>query len=93
LAYVTVANGDWEIRLREAQSGWERTIFSQPSGAIRDLTFSPDGQHIAFSSGGAIWITGVNGETAKALVHQNGAIAESPTFLTAMDTRRYSKLA
>ena len=57
-AYVS---GESEIRLRDAQSGWEKPI-ARAAGRVSEVVFSPDGQRVAYVSGGFIWVAGLNNE-------------------------------
>jgi serine/threonine protein kinase len=70
-AYVTERTGSPEIRLRDAQSGWERRVarpadFSGTTLSFSDLMFSPDGQRVAYTrttaDGDAIWVSSPSGE-------------------------------
>jgi dipeptidyl aminopeptidase/acylaminoacyl peptidase len=70
-AYVTGRNGAPEIHLRDAQSGWERKVaktsdFSGPTLSFSQLTFSPEGQRIAYTrttpEGDSIWVSSASGE-------------------------------
>lgn len=72
-AYVTEQNGTPEIRLRDAQSGWERKV-ARPSDfpgatiSLSGLTFAPEGGRIAYTrttaEGNSIWISNPAGEQA-----------------------------
>ena len=75
-AYVTGRNGAPEIRLRDAQSGWERRVartsdFPGPTLSFSGLTFSPEGQRIAYtrtsSEGDSIWVSSPSGEQPQRL--------------------------
>ncbi len=70
-AFSTTQDGTPEIRLRSADSGWERVLvspkdFSGTTRYLSDLAFAPNGQSIAYRRGGdgteAIWVTTLSGE-------------------------------
>ncbi len=57
-----------EIWLRDSHSGWERQIVSSTGATPSGLAYSPDGEHIAYSSGDSIWIAGLSGGTPARLI-------------------------
>jgi serine/threonine protein kinase len=82
-AYVTEQNGAPEIRLRDAQSGWERKV-ARPSDfpgatlSFSGLTFSPEGGRIAYTrttaEGNSIWISSPAGEQPVRLIAGSHAV-------------------
>lgn len=89
-AYVTDRNGQPEVWLKDTQSGWERPLvaakdFDDRTAAILDVTFSPDGQRIAYrreaAGSEAIWVSPVNGEGATRLAREDSdAFQRGPTW-------------
>jgi serine/threonine protein kinase/Tol biopolymer transport system component len=80
-AYVTDRSGSPEVWLRDRHSGWERPVvtakdFPDPTAFILDVSFSPDGQRIAYRRGGkgleAIWISTLGGEPPARLAPEPG---------------------
>ena len=62
LAYAVNEDGASRLMVRDLASGTERPVTGLPLGVIEDLTWSPDGAHLAFSWSGpdhpsAIWVS------------------------------------
>lgn len=68
-----------EIRLRDARSGWERTLVKAPNVG-GDLAFSPDGQHVAYVSDSRIYTVGLDGETPVLLEAVKKELPRSPAW-------------
>lgn len=80
-AFITDRDGAPEIRLRNADSGWERVLvsskdFSGETEFLSDLAFAPNGQSIAYTRGSkgveSIWISTITGEPPVQLAAVNG---------------------
>ena len=82
IAYLgTVVNGDGELRLIAAD-GTDPRVLSLPIAVTR-ASWSPDGKHIAFSSGDGIWIVNANGTGLRPLTSNcttNGRCTPAGSF-------------
>lgn len=66
-AYVKNVAGRYQVVLREAGSGWERTLSPPLLEPIKSLAFSSDGQRVAYASGDAIFVGGSGVGSSKLL--------------------------
>lgn len=82
-AYVTDRAGSPEIRIRSADGAWERTVasaaeFEGRTYAFLNVTFSPNGQSIAYtrqgSDGDQIWISAISGEPPHRVANEAGGL-------------------
>jgi Tol biopolymer transport system component/tRNA A-37 threonylcarbamoyl transferase component Bud32 len=60
LAYTSDRSGNWDVYLRDLESGKERALTSAPEVARR-AEISPDGSHIVLSMGGAVSVIPARG--------------------------------
>jgi Tol biopolymer transport system component len=90
-AYVTDRSGNPEIWLKSLQEHWERPLVTPKdfgddlASFLFDVTFSPDGQRIAYSrsvkGGEDIWISTLNGNAPVRLAHEpHGEFQRGPTW-------------
>lgn len=88
-AFSGLYGGAPEIRLRNADASWERTVVSAkdldgPTLAFSDLAFSPNGQSIAYvrHGGGSerIWISTLSGEPPAPLLSKGDATQRAPSW-------------
>ena len=89
-AYVSYQGSSPEIRLRRLPGGWERAIATQSDFGesrtvqLRSLTYSPDGQRIAYqrtgTDGEAIWISTVSNQPPQRLLLGNNSVQRYPTW-------------
>src|SRR4051812_24034373 len=72
LAYTTISNGTMSLYVIDAASGRATRVgVPNMSGRIRDLSWSTDGKHLAFTTttppGTALWVADVSANTARRL--------------------------
>ena len=88
-AFVTNRNGTDEVWLRAASGDFERPVVSKSdfpdgqAGLIASVSFSPDGQRVAYqrSLGNyRIWISSINGGAPVPLTHQGLVFEDHPTW-------------
>lgn len=91
-AYVTDRSGSPEIWLKNKQAGWERPLVTQKdfpddkTYLLLDVSFSPDGQRIAYRRAGrreveAVWISTVTGNPPVRLAKEpQGQFERGPTW-------------
>jgi Tol biopolymer transport system component len=90
-AYATDRDGVYEIWLRNEQEGSERPLVTQKdfgddkTGQILDVTFSPDGQRVAYRRIGqkdeSIWISSIAGDPAMRLRREpSGVFQRGPSW-------------
>jgi serine/threonine protein kinase len=90
-AYVTDRSGNPEIWLKSVQERWERPLVTSKdfgddsTSFLFDVTFSPDGQRIAYSRAGkpgeGVWISTLNGNAPVRLAQEpHGEFQRGPTW-------------
>ena len=92
LAYAVNEDGVSRLVLRETASGAERPVTGLPAGVVEGMTWSPDGERLAFSWSGArhpsdVWVCGTDGAAHRVTV--SDAAGLDPAGFREPETIRY----